>query len=51
MDIPATAVSIMAAAQANAWILEQLRTKPMLVKQMRKMKMKHLGHIIRHNSL
>ena len=35
----------------NAWILEQLRTKPMLVKQMRKRKMKHFGHIIRHNSL
>ena len=37
--------------KTNAWILEQLRTKPMLVKQMRKRKMKHFGHIIRHNSL
>ena len=37
--------------KTNAWILEQLRTKPMLVKQMRKRKMKHVGHIIRHNSL
>ena len=37
--------------KTNAWILEQLGTKPMLVKQMRKRKMKHFGHIIRHNSL
>ena len=37
--------------KTNAWILEQLRTKPMLMKQMRKRKMKHFGHIIRHNSL
>ena len=37
--------------KTNAWILEQLRTKPMLVKQMWKRKMKHFGHIIRHNSL
>ena len=37
--------------KTNACILEQLRTKPMLVKQMRKRKMKHFGHIIRHNSL
>ena len=37
--------------KTNAWILEQLSTKPMLVKQMRKRKMKHFGHIIRHNSL
>ena len=27
--------------KTNAWILEQLRTKPMPVKQMRKRKMKH----------
>ena len=37
--------------KTNAWILEQIRTKPMLVKHMRKRKMKHFGHIIRHNSL
>ena len=37
--------------KTNAWILEQLSPKPMLVKQMRKRKMKHFGHIIRHNSL
>ena len=37
--------------KTNAWILEHLRTEPMLVKQMRKRKMKHFGHIIRHNSL
>ena len=35
--------------KTNTWILEQLRTKPMLVKQIGKMKMKHFGHIIRHN--
>ena len=34
--------------KTNAWILEQLRTKPMLVKQMRKRMIKHVGHIIRH---
>ena len=37
--------------KTKAWILEQLRTKPILVKQIRKRKMKHFGHIIRHNSL
>ena len=37
--------------KTNAWILEQLRTKPMLVNQMRKRKIRNFGHIIRHNSL
>ena len=37
--------------KTNALNIEQLRTKPMLVKQNRKRKMKHFGHIIRHNSL
>ena len=30
---------------------DYVTTKPMLVKQMRKRKMKHFGHIIRHNIL
>lgn len=35
----------------NDWVLEQLRTKPMLMKQMIKRKMNYFGHTIRHNSL
>ena len=50
MDIPATAASIMAAAQDQRLDFRTIRMKPMLVK-MRKRKMKHFGHIIRHNSL
>ena len=41
----------MAAAQDQRLDYRTIRTKPMLVKQMRKRKMKHFGHIIRHNSL
>ena len=51
MDIPATAASIMAAVQDQRLDFRTIKTKPMLVKQMRKRKMKHFGHIIRHNSL
>ena len=51
MDIPATASSIMAAAQDQRLDFRTIKNEAMVVKQMRKRKMTHFCHIIRHNSL
>ena len=50
VDIPATAASIMVAAHDQRLAIKN-EANLMLVKQMSKRKMKHFGHIIRHNSL